>query len=848
MHRFLITVFLFALAGLFVEGPVLAQGQAPPPPPKDPPPAEKPKEPPPKDKEKPKDEKTPKEEPQETAEEQTLKAVKLPIDGPGLLNFFRKRSVDRVAPEEIAKLVKQLGDPKAENRDQAFRDLVSYGLLAVPHLRHASNDLDEPDIAALAKQCLQAMEPSTRSAVATAAVRRLAESKASGAAEVLLSYLPYAEDENIFEEIKSTLTTLGVGGDKADPALVQALSDPMPLRRAIAAEILCQIGGTEVRPALRKLMQDPKPSVRMRVALALAQSHDAEAVEVLIRLFGDLPQDQTRVVEDFLSQLAGEWTISTPKGDDEISRRLRRDAWAAWWKATDGPMLLDEFRKRTLSDSDRDKGLALMPKLDDDSADIREKALTDLLSLGNGAIPLLRQAANNPDAKSRERIQKSLDLLDKGTATPLPSVAARLVGLRKPAGAAEALLNYLPLAEDEAMSDEIRDALVVVALPDGKLDPILVKMLDDKLPLRRAAAAEVICRSGDKENRPAAQKLLKDTDPSVRFQVALAFMSIRDKESVPVLISLLSEGTKDQAERAQGLLFQLADEKTPDVQLGDNDDARKKCRAAWETWWKDNAAKIDLAKLDTHERMLGYTVIIEMWNRFKGQGRVIEVDQKGKVRWTIDNLAAPIDAQVVANGNRVLITEANAQRISERDLKGTIIWQQTINQPLGSQRLANGNTFLSGRNQLMEVDREGKQVGTAISRPSNDIVAAQKLRNGQIAVVTGAGQYIRMDASGKELKQGRVSQLQYYNGDVHILPNDRVIVPLYNQNKVVENNLESKVLWEANVTWPTSAQRLPSGNTLVASVQAMRVVEIDRNGKVVWEYKDNVQPIRAHRR
>jgi hypothetical protein len=171
-----------------------------------------------------------------------------------------------------------------------------------------------------------------------------------------------------------------------------------------------------------------------------------------------------------------------------------------------------------------------------------------------------------------------------------------------------------------------------------------------------------------------------------------------------------------------------------------------------------------------------------------------------------------------------------------------------MNQPLASQRLPNGNTFLSGRTQLMEVDREGKQVGTAINRPGNDIVAAQKLRNGQVAIVTAAGQYIRMDAAGKELKQGRVSQIQYYNGDAHILPNDRVIVPLFNQNKVVENNLENKAIWEASVTWPTSAQRLPNGNTLVASVQAMRVVEIDRNGKVVWEFKDNIQPIRAHRR
>ena len=44
-----------------------------------------------------KDEKPAKEEPQESPEEQTLKAVKLPTDGPGLLNFFRKRSLDVIA-------------------------------------------------------------------------------------------------------------------------------------------------------------------------------------------------------------------------------------------------------------------------------------------------------------------------------------------------------------------------------------------------------------------------------------------------------------------------------------------------------------------------------------------------------------------------------------------------------------------------------------------------------------------------------------------------------------------------------------------------------------------------------
>src|SRR5262249_3182815 len=242
----------------------------------------------------------------------------------------------------------------------------------------------------------------------------------------------------------------------------------------------------------------------------------------------DLPQEQTRHAEEYLVQLAGDWAVSTPRGDDEIARRLRREAWTAWWKATDGPVLLEEFRKRTLSDADRDKAMAHLANLNDDSPEVREKALTELLALGNAAVPVLRQALNNPDVKARDRIERSLELLDKDSITPLPPVAARLIALRKPAGAAQALLNYLPLAEDDTMAEEVRNALAAVAMPGGKLDPALVKTLSDKLPVRRSAAAEAICRTGDKEGRAEAQKLLKDEDASVRFQVAQAFLLARD--------------------------------------------------------------------------------------------------------------------------------------------------------------------------------------------------------------------------------------------------------------------------------------------------------------------------------
>ena len=45
-----------------------------------------------------------------------------------------------------------------------------------------------------------------------------------------------------------------------------------------------------------------------------------------------------------------------------------------------------------------------------------------------------------------------------------------------------------------------------------------------------------------------------------------------------------------------------------------------------------------------------------------------------------------------------------------------------------------------------------------------------------------------------------------------------------------------------------TASHLPNGNVLVASYNTLRVFEIDRKGKVVWEYKDTLNPSHARRR
>lgn len=781
------------------------------------------------------------------ADEQILKAAHLSASPNALLDFFRKRTPADVPEKTFADLIRQLGERAPEVHNKAFGELVSYGSVAVPSLRVACNDPASPEAADRARLCLETIEGTQAPALLGAAARGLALFKPANAAEVLLGYYPFADNERVSEEITQALLAVALRDGKADPVLLKAIEDPTASRRACAATVLSQIPGDH-RLVVRKLLQDPKATVRLRAALALSQAHDAEAIPVLIDLLAEVPPEQAKPIEEYLARLAGEWMVTVPPGSDEVARRLRRDLWYTWWRGTEGAGLVEQFRKRTPTDAEREKVLGLIRRLDDVSPAVREKAMADLLAMGAVAVPLLRQTVADSLSPLRDPAQKCLALADPGqAAVPLPAVAARLVALRKPDGAVEALLAYLPSAEDETMLTEVQTALAALAFRDGKPDPAMVQALTDKVGVRRAAAAEALCRSGGDEQRPLIRKLLEDPEAAVKLRVAIALIAARDRQAVPVLIGLLSELPPELGIQAESCLRALGGEKSPSLVLTSEQGVAEKCRDAWTAWWREHGHTVDLARLDVAQRQLGYTLVVEQYSQARRSGRVAELDASGKVRWEITGLQTAFDAQVVP-GDRVLIVEQGVSRVSERDFKGNITWQKQINLPLGVQRLPNGNTFIAARGQLVEIDRAGKEVFT-YHRPNNDIMAAQRLRDGQIAFVTYGWVYVRMDAkAAKELATYRLGPFQFYTNSVHILPGDRVVVPEYNANRVVEYDQTGKRAWDVPITMPSSAQRLPNGNTLISSAAGQRIVEVNRAGKMVWEHKEAFNPWRATRR
>jgi hypothetical protein len=273
----------------------------------------------------------------------------------------------------------------------------------------------------------------------------------------------------------------------------------------------------------------------------------------------------------------------------------------------------------------------------------------------------------------------------------------------------------------------------------------------------------------------------------------------------------------------------------------------RRVRDAWAAWWTAHGATAELSRLDAAERFLGYTLLVQVQQN-TGIGRVLELGRDGKPRWQIDGLQYPVDAYVLG-GSSVLITECNGQRVSERDLKGNILWQRQgfPSQPVNAQRLRNGSTFIATMTGVMEVDRQGKELYSHVV-PGQNLAAAYKSHNGVITCLTQQGACIQLDATGKQVKSFPTGRAGGWTSGIDVSPGGRVLIAEPNQNLVVEFDPDGKTVWQANAPGVTTATRLSSGHTLVASVGLQKVFELDRAGKVVWEYKDGHGQFRARRR
>jgi hypothetical protein len=145
----------------------------------------------------------------------------------------------------------------------------------------------------------------------------------------------------------------------------------------------------------------------------------------------------------------------------------------------------------------------------------------------------------------------------------------------------------------------------------------------------------------------------------------------------------------------------------------------------------------------------------------------------------------------------------------------------------------------------VEVTRDGKVVWQ-FQGTQSEVNTVQKVASDRY-VLTEAGakpRIVEIDAQGKVVTE---TPIQAQTKDFHLqtrmarrLPSGNTLVPQLLDKVVREYAPDGKVMWEArtpeepNECWPFTAIRLPDGHTLVTLTHGSEVAELDQSGKVVW--------------
>lgn len=277
-----------------------------------------------------------------------LEDSKVGSDVAALRQFFRKRTPTANDQRQIDALILQLSDRSFQRRKKATEALADWGPTALEALRRA---VKAEDIEAVrrAERCIEEIERPGNS-LSLAAVRQLARLKSADALAVLLAYLPFADDERVVETVRDALLNLA-DPKTPDTALLQALADRAPQRRAAAASVLGKHSDRAARAATSKLLSDDDVSVRFHAAQALLLGREKQAVVALIDLLSTAPAELRWQAEEVLARLPsclkGEPDIPAgPVNESPEVLRQWRASWLAWWSKHEAAIDLTKYGDR----------------------------------------------------------------------------------------------------------------------------------------------------------------------------------------------------------------------------------------------------------------------------------------------------------------------------------------------------------------------------------------------------------------------------------------------------------------------------------------------------------------------
>ncbi len=754
-----------------------------------------------------------------------------PANTQSLIPLFKGRSSSIPANANIEKLTAQLINGNPEEKLAAKKDLICMGDYVISTLKKASGEILDPASEKNFKDCIELLEGKGSETLISSALKVIASEGKAESSEVLFAYLPFAAEEILRNECESTLRVLFTTTTTSGIVFERTLTDPNPYKRAVAAEILVRKGNPKQISMAKSLLNDTSSLVRTRLVLAFLEQKDRIAMPAALKLLASDSKDTSSLIETALATLAGELAIQGPKNDDSISRSINQAAWAGWWKSINEQDLLALLRESTapmemIAEADKifnDNNIELIKK-HINSKSFKSNPAMQAFLLNRAAFYMNIAKLIEPDSNAIKL------LLQSNQITP---ALIRMITLVRPANAIEIILAYIPSCNDDNIQDLLRECLELYLNGQNTIPPALITASTSNIEELRTFAGKVLAQSPNEIAQKICTTLLADSSVRVRFEVARESIKNQNKSAIPVLIELMTKVSAEKAETIDQTLRAIAKGKSPESKNDSKMDA-----AAWNTWWRKEGHQLVLTPGAKIQETLKNFLVVESFNQEKKSGRVFFINPSGKTLWEIANLSNPTDALLLPN-NKILITEQGANRITERDTKGNISWEKSATNPFLSQRLSNGNIFIASRNKIVEVSRNGTEI-FSFSYPNQTILAACKTRTNEYALLSYNGVFLKLDSKGNEVSKSRIPFPTNFgiNGGA-ITQNDRVLVSIPTLNKIMEFNFSGQSTWESTITMPGIPTKLPNGNVVAPSLNGSKIVEIQMDGKIIYESAPN---------
>ena len=260
------------------------------------------------------------------------------------------------------------------------------------------------------------------------------------------------------------------------------------------------------------------------------------------------------------------------------------------------------------------------------------------------------------------------------------------------------------------------------------------------------------------------------------------------------------------------------------------------------------------------------------------RGKVAIVDPTGEVAWEVGNPSEVHDLAMLPDGN--IMFTSSGPKVVEMTPAKEIVWSfESKPTPANKgrvevhafQRLPDGRTMIaeSGNRRIIEVDRAGeivKEIPLTVDHPDahRDTRMARKLANGHYLVChEGDGKVREYDDAGKvvwsyALDLGGRPRAPGHGPEGHgtevfgalRLPTGNTLIATGNGNRVIEVQPDGKIVWTLGhdelpgirLAWVTTLQVLPGGNIIVGNCHAgpenPQLFEVTRDKEVVWTFKD----------